>query len=322
MRVLLIVLFLAGALLAEDLEKYPPLFGYVTGVAKDDTLNVRAKPNYRAKKVGELENDSFIRILKCKKISSKSTWCKIGRFKIVDYEKYPSSAPNGWVNAKYLDFSNRGYVLVNKKGGCDYAFGCKNGLCDVLTDINIETIKRSKLFAATRFSAGGGELCNPNTMFYDFKELHLSIKPKMLAAYINGWIEKKDFKNIAKYIHPTKGLLISYYTTFARENKHFSKSSYLNYLDSNKKIYWGESEGRGDKIYLNLKEFFKKFNYYKDFTLYKHPSNRYNFPDNNIVTYEIEHKRVNHNWKNLVVVLKKYNNRYYLVGLLFSRWTI
>ena len=325
MKILLISLTLISSLLAKDFVKNPPLFAYVKGVAKDDTLNVRVKPNYRSKKVGELLNDAFVRVLKCKKISSKSTWCKIGRFKIVDYEKYPGNAPDGWVNARYLDFSNRGYVLVNNKGSCDYSFGCKNGLCNILTDSNLKSIKRSQLFGATRFSAGGGELCNPNSMFYDYKELNLAKKPKMFAVYINGWIENIEYKggkNIAKYIHPTKGVLISYYPTFAKYNKHFSKSSFKKFLDSNKKIYWGKSEGRGDKIYLSLKEFFKKFFFYKEFTIKKVSASRFSFVDNNVVAFEVAHKKVGHSWKNLVVVLKKYNGKYYIVGLLFNRWSV
>jgi len=49
------------------------------------------------------------------------------------YDKFgPENA--GWVNAKYLKFSNRGYVIINGKRNCSYALKCVDDKCEVVDD--------------------------------------------------------------------------------------------------------------------------------------------------------------------------------------------
>jgi len=318
-----------------DIIKHSPLFAVVKNIKENDVLNVRATPDYRSKKIGYLPNEAMIKVYKCKKIKNKSTWCKIGHMGLYDYEGYEYGALDGWVNAKFLNFYNSGYVLVNKKGNCYYSFGCKEGICDVLLEEEIKKIKRKYLLGVSRFEAftledeeeGGEDPCNPNT-FYIRIPKNVNTNLEIFIEYIQGWIIYNSLSYITNYIHPKKGLYLTYYTTFARKNNHFTQKKFLNYLKSNKKLYWGKSDGKGDKIYMSLNEFFKYFNeriesFDMGQTLKINP-NKFDFPNitKDTIAYEITQKQNGNNWQNLVIVLEKYKNRYYIVGLLYNRWSI
>ncbi len=102
-------------------------------VSKNDTLNVRKQSNYKSEKVGELPPDAYIGIEKCQKIKN-STWCRVYQL-VQNY--YSENFDPGWVNARYLQFDNRGYVIVKSKKNCDYALWCDDGKCEVIYDFKI-----------------------------------------------------------------------------------------------------------------------------------------------------------------------------------------
>jgi hypothetical protein len=81
-----------------------------------------------------------------------------------DYEGFDCDNNCGWVNAKYLKLSDRGYALINGKANCNYFIGCKNGFCTLVTNykqdkdrniVSIETkkVKRSSLYSESHFGA-------------------------------------------------------------------------------------------------------------------------------------------------------------------------
>ncbi len=109
------------------------LFGSVTNVSKNDTLNVRSQANHKSKKVGELPFDAGMGIEKCKTVKS-STWCRVYPLVQNWYENFWEEKNIGWVNARYLKFRNRGYVVVKGKQNCDYALKCDEGKCEVVFD--------------------------------------------------------------------------------------------------------------------------------------------------------------------------------------------
>ena len=125
----IIILFLN----AENVQKeYLGLFAFVVNVASNDVLNVRKEPNYKAEKVGEIPLDAYIGIEKCTTVNN-STWCRVYPLGQNWYEKFaPQNA--GWVNAKYLKFSNRGYVLIKGKKNCAYALKCIDDKCELVDD--------------------------------------------------------------------------------------------------------------------------------------------------------------------------------------------
>jgi len=157
------------------------LFGSVVHVAKNDVLNVRQEPSFRAKKIASIPLDAYIGVDICKKVG-RSRWCKVHHIAQHDYEGYGWDAPDGWVNAKYLSFYNRGYVLVDGKANCDYVVGCREGVCNLVVDyrtnkkyeiisIKTEKIARSRLRGESHFGAmseNGDGYCTNGRMIDDF----------------------------------------------------------------------------------------------------------------------------------------------------------
>jgi uncharacterized protein YraI len=65
----------------------------VTGVGRDDVLNVRSGPGTGNRIVGALANGDRVRILGCE-AAGNSRWCEI--------EMMTDMRERGWVNARYL----------------------------------------------------------------------------------------------------------------------------------------------------------------------------------------------------------------------------
>ncbi len=144
------------------------LFATVVNVAKNDTLNVRSEANYKAKKVGEIPPDAYMGIEKCRTVGN-SMWCRI--YPLVQ-NWYDNFGPEdiGWVNARYLKFSNRGYInIINKEKNCFYSIMCKSSInsnkClivydlkydykkDKMIEIKSKWIERKKLKGESAFGA-------------------------------------------------------------------------------------------------------------------------------------------------------------------------
>jgi len=110
-----------------------PLFGKVTGITEHDTLNVGSQPDYKSPNVAELPLDAYVGIEKCKKVN-RSTWCRVYPLTQQWYENFGDDSHSGWVNARHLQFSNRGYVIVQGKKNCAYSIKCTDGKCEVVLD--------------------------------------------------------------------------------------------------------------------------------------------------------------------------------------------
>lgn len=65
----------------------------VTGIARDDVLNVRSGPGTNYRIVGALANNDRVHVLNCQ-MNGSSRWCRI--------EMITDMRGRGWVNARYL----------------------------------------------------------------------------------------------------------------------------------------------------------------------------------------------------------------------------
>ncbi len=153
----------------------------MVNVAQNDTLNVRTEPNYKAKKVSELPPEAYVGIEKCKKVK-RSIWCRVYPLVQQWYEKFGNDSHKGWVNARYLKFSNRGYVLIKGKKNCAYSISCNEGKCEVVLDyendenngviklhtkwIEREYLKGESSFGATPKNEDG--FCNSGMFIHDY----------------------------------------------------------------------------------------------------------------------------------------------------------
>lgn len=162
---LLLVIFLSLGLCAESSS----LFGRVIAIAEHDTLNVRSQADYRSDKVAELPLSGYVGIEKCETVKN-ATWCYVYPLVQIWYEKFSEKKNIGWVNARYLKFSNRGYVnIVGEERNCFYALKCKDIVnkkkCLVvynlkydhekekITEIKTKWIDRKKLQGESAFGA-------------------------------------------------------------------------------------------------------------------------------------------------------------------------
>ena len=162
---LLVTILLTTGVWADSIS-HTPLFAKVVGVTKNDTLNVRSKPDYTSKKSGKLPPKAHIGIKKCKTMN-KATWCKVYPLIQNWFEEFGAES-EGWVNAHYLAFYDRGYVLIDGIGNCDYALQCKENKCEVLisyeidkehkiTSIKTKWIERSLLKGESNFAAASND---------------------------------------------------------------------------------------------------------------------------------------------------------------------
>ena len=142
------------------------LFASIKGVEKGDLLNVRAAASYQSKKVAAIPSFKDMPLTfgieTCKKVKT-STWCLVYPLTQNWADSFGEN-DKGWVNARYLTFSNRGYVLVDGKANCAYALGCKAGKCELVSDfkqdnkgevVSMETkwVERTALKGESNFGA-------------------------------------------------------------------------------------------------------------------------------------------------------------------------
>ena len=178
-------LFALLSLSAENLST-PKLFGKVINIDNNDILNVRQTANYRSRKVGSLTSGILIGVEKCKKVG-RSIWCQIHPL-----AGHGGDFSSGWVNARFLSFSNKGYVTVeNKTNNCFYALKCKNNnsKCLVVLDYNTDRegnivnltqdwIDRETLYAESKFGAiiqNSDGYCSSGMRINDYLKSHSSV---------------------------------------------------------------------------------------------------------------------------------------------------
>ena len=92
-KIFVLLLFIIINSLYADAKK----FYKVIKVASDDTLSIREQPSYKTQKLGELPyNANCINILDLSNKKGRSVWA------FIEYKSI-----RGWVNSKYLHYSNR-----------------------------------------------------------------------------------------------------------------------------------------------------------------------------------------------------------------------
>lgn len=193
-----------------------PLFGVVKGVASDDELNIRAKPNYRSKKIASIPNGAYVGIEQCKH-NGHSRWCRIFPLTQMEYSNFAYGSSDGWVNAKFLRLKSRGYVVVDNRPKCDYALRCIDSKCKVVVGFtedkngNIAKLKsqwidRSRVKGESKFGAVGknGEgYCASGNYIEDYlvKSGSKSLKLYVEApSYLHKKILKDGSVKISKYV--------------------------------------------------------------------------------------------------------------------------
>lgn len=162
----------------------------------------------------------------------------------------------------------------------------------------------------------------------------LSLTQEILTA-----IKDKDYETFSEYFHPELGVRFSPYGYVdTTSDLIFTKEQFMKQTGKNKKIKWGEFDGSGDPINMTLKQYFKRFVYDVDFLKAEKTSLNQMFGagntmENILQVYEncpftesyfsgFDEKYGGMDWRSLKLVYKKYDDKYYIIGVIHSEWTI
>lgn len=329
------------------------LFAGVTGVSKNDTLSIRSKPSHKSKKVGSLPPEAYIAIEKCED-TGNSKWCRIYQIPQQFYEGFHI----GWVNARYLNFSNRGYVnIIGEKNDCYVALECQNNLCSVVKDFdyNYETdtlsnllvkeVRREKLEPTSNFGAmseeGDGYCTSVKYIENHFKKQnlirlsqpHANPPYQTVVALVEDLRGEINGSQLLRHVHPQKGLIMTWNVMFSgKEDMRFGYSDIKSIENNrNQKIYWGQTYGKGDDVWMSLYDYMKQLtrpirditrvNKLKDLKGFKRTQGIKQ------VGYEVfwineKSDTKEYDYLGLLIILEMYEDKWYVVGMLRDRWTI
>jgi hypothetical protein len=252
----------------------------------------------------------------------------------LDYEGFGYDAKSGWVNAKYLKLSDRGYALINGKANCNYFIGCKNGFCTLVTNykqdkdrniVSIETkkVKRSSLYSQNHFGAmspDGDGYCVEHRYIEEYLQKVSVKKPKnTLMGFLHG-IDQRYSDYIYYYIHPNIDIKVSD-KPYIGSQKAIPKDKFIKYFENNSKVvpkyYSGKDVKNPPKI--GLVTFLK--------TLYE-GENKIGKIDKKVISKNEVEYIVYRNLKSIykyhgmVVRLKKIGVRWYVISIAHKQWGV
>jgi hypothetical protein len=160
-----------------------------------------------------------------------------------------------------------------------------------------------------------------------------------LTNQIMASIKVKDFKKFSEFIHPISGVRFSPYSFIdTSANVKLTTVTLIEQINKQTKLVWGSFDGSGDIIQLTIEEYFNRFVYNADFiNAEKKSINKMIGRGNTINNLEsiyngcdytesyfsgFDKKFEGMDWCCLRLVFKKYNDKYYLVGIVHDQWTI
>lgn len=87
------------------------------------------------------------------------------------------------------------------------------------------------------------------------------------AAGVTDALQAKDYEALAAYIHPTRGVTFTPYSTVDfQQDKQFSADQIKNLAQDSTTYTWGHEDGRGDPIQMTMTEYFERFVFNADYT--------------------------------------------------------
>lgn len=150
-------------------------------------------------------------------------------------------------------------------------------------------------------------------------------------------LKNKDYKKLAEYIHPEKGIRFSMYAFVnPKDDKHFSKTDFEKYEPTKTLFTWGAMDGSGELYKATIDDYLTKWVYSKDFVTGQTSLNEFLgkgnslnnlkkiYPNADFVENFIKGSEANAemDWKTLRLVFEEYQGKYYLVGVVNDQWTI
>ena len=149
-------------------------------------------------------------------------------------------------------------------------------------------------------------------------------------------LKSKNYAQFSQFIHPKKGITFSMYSYLEPDDKHFSKADFEKYISTNTKFTWGEKDGSGDLLVLPIKKYVEEWVFNKDFTKSDYFLNKFKGSGNSINNIKKSFPNLDFtenyiagteeygemDWKSLIFVFEKFDEKYYLVAVVNNSWTI
>jgi hypothetical protein len=152
-------------------------------------------------------------------------------------------------------------------------------------------------------------------------------------------LDPLNFEQLFSFSNPSKGILFSPYLYINKETAVIlTKEKVEEHIAANKIINWGDFDGSGEPIEMNVQNYFNRFVYdkpYKDAPLYD-VNTRLGignsldntlevFPNTTFIEFHFEGFDPELNgmdWRTIRLVFEKENNTYYLIAIIHDEWTI
>jgi hypothetical protein len=152
-------------------------------------------------------------------------------------------------------------------------------------------------------------------------------------------LKNKDTESFSKTVHPVKGVRFSPYAYVNESADLIFSADKIKVIDSDVSEYlWGNYDGSGEPIRLTFSDYYEKFIYDSDFINakevgYNKSIGKGNTTNNSFQVYNnsiiIEYHFPGFNpeysgmdWKSLRLVFEKFNDSWYVVGIIHDQWTI
>lgn len=180
----------------------------------------------------------------------------------------------------------------------------------------------------------------------DVEKKNEIIKPKQAEDIIKTTADKliqaisaKDSQTISEFAHPVKGVRFTPYTYVSLDRDLVFKKDDLKNFFENQKVYtWGSFDGTGDDISLTPSKYYEKFIYPVDYKNaeqigYNKVLSSGNMLENQFDVYEnpivVEYYFSGFNpeyegldWRSVRLVFEKYEDAWFLVGIINNQWTV
>ena len=160
-----------------------------------------------------------------------------------------------------------------------------------------------------------------------------------LSEQILGSLKAKDFSKLASYVHPGYGLRFCPYAYVdTQHSQRLSPKQLANAGAQKRSLTWGSFDGKDSAIKMDIRKYFDRFVYDKDFLHAQERSvNRFLgggnslnnlkdvYPEANFTEFYFpgfDPKYDGMDWRTLRLVFKMENNKPWLIAIVHDEWTI
>lgn len=159
------------------------------------------------------------------------------------------------------------------------------------------------------------------------------------AASVTDAIQAQDYETLSTYVHPTRGVTFTPYSTVDLQHDQHFTSQQIKDLSTDTNTYtWGYEDGRGEPIQMTMTEYFARFVFDADYTqapqvgvdqiivsgnALENLTEAY--PDCHFVDFcypSRDPANEGLDWCSLKLVFLRENGQWRLEGLIHSQWTI